>query len=399
MSQQPRTFTQTLPTPFHARIAPLMKGHDWSRWSGFATVNTFTNVEEEYFAMRNAATLFDVSPMTKYRIAGPDAGRYLNRLLPRDIDKLAPGRVFYTVWCNDAGHVIDDGTLFRFGPDEFRLNAQERHLPWLEDSAIGFDVIIEDVTEAIAGLSLQGPTSCAILRELQLSGVGDLKPFDMADFDLGDIKLTVTRTGFSGDLGFELWVDADHAESLWDRLMAAGAELHGLKPSGSAALDMVRIEAGFIATNTDFVAADQALRDSRGRSPFELGLGWMVNFNKGHFNGRRALLREHETGSSRYCLVGLDVAGNKPAHQALIYYGGGARDVGAVTSAMWSPTCKRNIALAMVETPFHTKSEGLWADVYVQKELKWEKVRAACQIVERPFFKPARRTNTPPADR
>ena len=399
MSQRPRSFTQTLKTPFYSRIAPLVQGHDWSRWAGYATVNTYTNVEEEYFAMRNAATLFDVSPMTKYRIAGPDAAPYLNRLLPRDMDKLAPGRVAYTVWCNDAGHVIDDGTLFRFGPAEFRLNAQERHLPWFKDSAIGYDVVIEDVTERVAGLSLQGPTSCAVLKELQLSGVTGLKPFHMADFDLGGVKLTVTRTGFSGDLGYELWVGAGDAESLWDSLMAAGADNHGLKPSGSAALDMVRIEAGFIATNADFVAADQALRRTRGRSPFELGLGWMVNFNKGHFNGRRALKHEHDTGSSRYGLVGLDVAGNKPAHQALIYYRDGAKDVGAVTSALWSPTCKRNIALAMLKAPFHTKTDGLWADVYVQKELKWEKVRATCRIVERPFFRPARRTKTPPDDR
>ena len=178
----------------------------------------------------------------------------------------------------------------------------------------------------------------------------------MADFDLGGVKLTVTRTGFSGDLGYELWVGAGDAESLWDSLMAAGADNHGLKPSGSAALDMVRIEAGFIATNADFVAADQALRRTRGRSPFELGLGWMVNFNKGHFNGRRALKHEHDTGSSRYGLVGLDVAGNKPAHQALIYYRDGAKDVGAVTSALWSPTCKRNIA------PGHAQSAVPYQD-------------------------------------
>lgn len=399
MSQRARHYTQTLPTPFHSRMAPLCLGHDWSRWAGYASVNTYTNVEEEYFAMRNAATLFDVSPMIKYRIAGPDAAPYLNRLVPRDVAKLKPGRVAYTVWCDDLGHVIDDGTLFRFGPDEFRLNAQERHLPWLKDSAIGFDVTIEDVTEPVAGLALQGPTSCAILRELQLAGVGDLSPFDMADFDLGGIRLTVTRTGFTGDLGYELWVDASDAESLWDRLMAAGKERHGLKPSGSAALDLVRIEAGFIATNADFMAADQALRPTRGRSPYELGLGWMVDFAKGHFNGRRALLREHESNSSRYRIVGLDVEGNKPAHQALIYYKGGSEDVGAVTSAMWSPTCKRNIALAMLKTPYDTMTAGLWADIYVQKELKWEKVKAPCRIVERPFFKPARRFATPAGDR
>ena len=394
---EPHRFVQTLPTPFHARAAPLVLGSDWSRWAGYATVSCFTTVEAEYFAIRNAATLFDVSPMIKYRIAGPDAARYMNRLVPRDIDRLRPGRVAYTVWCNDAGHVIDDGTVFRIAADDFRLNAQERHLPWLRDSAIGYDVAIEDVSERIAGLALQGPTSCAVLKELALPAIADLKPFDLNRFDLDGLALTVSRTGFTGDLGYELWVDPGGAEALWDRLMEAGKR-HGIRPIGSAALDSARIEAGFIAANTDFVPADQALRPTRGRSPFELGLGWMVDFGKSHFNGRRALLAEMQGGASRYRIVGLDIAGNKPAHQALIYYKGRKRDVGAVTSAMWSPTCKRNIALATLKTPYHQVGDGLWADIYVHKELKWEKLRAPCCVVERPFFKPDRRFATPPGD-
>lgn len=388
--------TQVLTTPFHARTAPLCLGDDRGRWAGYTTVNVYTNAELEYFAIRNAATLFDLSPMIKYRVAGPDAGRYMNRLLTRNVDRIAPGRVAYAVWCNDDGKVLDDGTVFRFADDEFRINAQERHLCWFLDSAVGYDVTVEDVSDGIAALALQGPTSYAVLKALGLDGVAGLRPYRFAEFGLDGLSLTVSRTGFTGDLGYELWVAPSGALDLWDRLMDAG-RLHGITPIGSHALDMARIEAGFIATNTDFVAADQALRPTRGRSPFDLGLGWLVDFDKGHFNGRRALLREREAGS-RYRVVGLDIEGNKPAHQSLVYHGRGRKSVGAVTSAMWSPTCKRNIAIATLEAPYAEAGDGLWADVYVQKELKWERIEARCRIVDRPFFKPERRTATPPAE-
>jgi aminomethyltransferase len=214
--------------------------------------------------VRNTATLFDLSPMMKYRIGGPDAERYLNRLLTRDVRKLKPGRVAYSIWCDDAGHVLDDGTLFRFGDQDFRLCSQERQLVWLTDSAAGFDVEIEDVTEEIAALALQGPTSAAILRRMGVAGIDDLRPFSMIEVPLKDGRLIISRTGFTGDLGYELWVDPAFAEDLWDTLMEAG-KLHGLRPIGSHALDLVRIEAGFIATNADYMAADQIIRRTRGR--------------------------------------------------------------------------------------------------------------------------------------
>ena len=387
-----------LETPLHARTAPLCLTGDWANWGGYVTVNSYRNVEQEYFAIRNAATLFDLSPMRKYRIAGPDAERYLNRLLTRDVRKLKPGRVGYAVWCNDAGKVLDDGTVFRFGPEAFRIYSQERHLNWFLDSALGFDVDVEDVSEDIAAIALQGPQSFSVLRALGLAGSEALKPFDMAEFAIDGLAVTLSRTGFTGDLGYELWTEPEHAVALWDRLMAAGAN-HGILAVGSAALDLARIEAGFPVANVDFIAAEQALRATRRRSPLELGLGWMVDFGKGHFNGRRALLAERDnierdkTGGTR--LVGLDVAGNKPARDALIYHG---RDTvaGFVTSAMWSPTCKRNIALATLKRPFETGNQALWAEIYVKKEGKWEKVVAPCRIVERPFFNPPRRRATPP---
>ncbi len=385
-----------LPTPFHTRLAPLCHSKAWGRWAGYATVGHFTSVEHEYFAVRNAATLFDISPMVKYRIAGADAARYMNRLLTRDIDKLAAGRVAYAVWCNDDGKVLDDGTVFRFDDGAFQINSQERHLCWLLDSALGFEVAIDDVSDAIAGLALQGPTSCAVLKAMGIGGVETLRPYHFTRYELDGVALMVSRTGFTGDLGFELWVAPGDAETLWDRLIEAG-EAHGLRPIGSGALDIARIEASFIQANTDFVAADSALRPSRWRSPFELGLDWLVDFDKGHFIGRRALLREKQAGP-RYRVVGLDVTGNKPAAQALIYHGRRRRAVGAVTSAVWSPTCKRNLAIATLKAAYAEDDGRLWADVYVNKELKWERIRAPCRIVERPFFNPRRRWATPAGD-
>ena len=395
MTTKPLYQAPLLETPFHPRTAPLNQVGEWTRWAGYTTADCFTDLSSEYFAIRHAATLFDLSPMVKYRIAGADAERYMNRLLTRDVRKLKPDRVAYAIWCNDDGKVLDDGTVFRLGESEFLLNAQERHLAWLQDSAFGYDVAVEDVTESIAGLALQGPLSCAVLKAMALDGIAGLKPFGITEFDFAGTPLTVSRTGFTGDLGYELWVDPGRALDLWDRLMEAGAG-HRLTPIGSKALNLARIEAGFIQTNTDFIAADHAVRPTRPRSPFELGLDWLVDFDKGHFVGRRALLRERETGP-RYRLVGLDVEGSKPAHDALIYHGK-ARQVGMVTSAMWSPTAKRNIALATLEAAAADKADGLWAEIYVNKEIKWEKTAARCRIVARPFFDPPRRRATPAPD-
>jgi aminomethyltransferase len=388
--------TPLLPTPFHSRTSALCHNNDWGRWAGYTVPNSYGEVELEYFAVRNTATLFDLSPMMKYRIAGPDAERYLNRLLTRDVRKLKPGRVAYSLWCDDEGHVLDDGTLFRFAEDRFRLCSQERQLVWLTDSAAGFDVEIEDVTEKIAALALQGPTSAAVLRRMGIAGIDDLRPFAMIEVPLDGGSLTLSRTGFTGDLGYELWIEPGLAEPLWDRLMSAGT-LHGLRPIGSRALDLARIEAGFIATNADYVAGDQIIRRTRGRSPFELGLGRLVDFDKGHFNGRRTLLAERERGS-RYALVGLDIEGNKPAGGALVYHKQ-KTEAGHITSAMWSPTCKRNLALASLKAPYGSEiTDDFWVEIYVLKELQWDKQMVRARIVERPFFNPERRRATPPHD-
>jgi aminomethyltransferase len=384
-----------LKTPFHERARALSQVDRFVAWSGYTTVDVFTTAEQEYFAIRNATTLYDLTPMVKYRIAGPEALDYLNRLVTRDLAKLKVGRVAYCVWCNDAGHLIDDGTVFRLGEQDYRLCTAERQLDWLMSSALGFDVEIAEVTDSIAALAVQGPTSCAVLQAAGLAGVAALKPFDLARFDLGGADVMLSRTGFTGDLGYEIWMSPDDALGVWDALMAAGRS-RGIRAVGSQALNMARIEAGFLSPHVDFVSAEQTLRTGRDRSPFELGLAWLVNFDKGHFTGRRALLAERARGLRRQ-LVGLDIEGNKPAANALLYTTrAGRREVGAVTSAMWSPTCKRNIALAMVDAPYHETGSNLWVEIYLNRELVWERRMARATVVERPFFAPARRLATPP---
>ena len=394
---QPLFRQPLLNTPFHERCRALSQVDQFVPWAGYTTVDVFSSVEQEYFAVRNACSVFDLTPMVKYRITGTDAERYLNRLVTRNVTRLKPNRVAYTVWCNDAGHVIDDGTIFRLGPTEFLLCTAERQLNWLLDSAIGFDVSVAEITETIAALSLQGPTSASVLRLLGLA-IDRLKPFDLGRFALEDKPITISRTGFTGDLGYELWMQPEHAVDIWDRLMAAGAS-RGIRAIGSQALNMVRIEAGFIMPNLDFVSSEATVHIDRDRSPFELGLDWVVDLGKGHFNGRRALVAEKARGPRRR-LVALDIDGNKPAHNALLYTKQNCKtQVGSVTSAMWSPTCKRNIALAMIDAPHFAMGTSLWAEIYLCRELIWERRIARARVVDKPFFAPDRRKLTPPADR
>ncbi len=398
-STPPHYLQPLLKTPFHERARALSQIDSFVPWSGYTTVDVFTQVEQEYFAVRNGTTLYDLTPMVKYRIAGKSALAFLDRLLTRDMTRLKVGRVAYCVWCNDAGHVIDDGTVFRLGDAEYRLCTAEHQLDWLLASAIGFeDLILEEVTGQIAALALQGPTSCAVLRSMGLAGVEKLKPFETGEFRLGSRPITLSRTGFTGDLGYELWMSPADAVPIWDALMAAG-RTRGIRPIGSKALNMARIEAGFLLPHFDFVSSLKTVHLGRDRSPFELGLSWLVDLNKAaHFTGRAALLAEQRRGPLRR-LVGLDVAGTKPAHNALLYSDRtGKTEVGSVTSATWSPTTKRNIALAMLDAPHFDTGRTVWAEIYLNRELVWERRMVPARVVERPFFAPERRKLTPPAD-
>lgn len=383
-------------TPFHARTSAANRINAWAPWAGYTTALAFTDATMEYTAIRNQAGLYDLSPMVKYAISGPDAQAYLNRLTLRDVGKLKPGHVHYTAWCDDDGKLIDDGTLFHLSPGHYRLCCQERHLPWLQDSAIGFNVTVRDESESVAALSLQGPCAFAILARAGFEAAATLKPFQLAEHVFGaGGKVMISRTGFTADLGYELWTSPDMALPLWDLLMDRGA-LYGLRPIGTTALNMARIEAGFMIANMDFVSATTALRPDRMRSPFDMGLEWMIDFAKGPFNGRAALKREQESGSTTWAFVGLDIDGNVEAEHALIY-DNRKTEVGHITASLWSPTVKRNIALAMLRRPYHDRKSGnLWVEIYALRELEYHKLMVKAAVVPRQFFNPARRRATPP---
>lgn len=389
------TDRRVLPTPFHERTAARCETNRWSDWKAYTVVECYTSMEQEYFAIRNAAAVIDLSPMTKYCIRGRDGLAYLDKLMTRRMDKLTPGRVMYCAWCDDRGHVLDDGTVFHLGEHHWRLCSQERHLDWLLETAVGFDVQVEDETEEIAALAVQGPTSCRTLKALGLAGIETMKPFDARFFPFDGGQLLASRTGFTGDLGYELWTEPARAEALWDALFAAGAPF-GILPAGVEALDLARIEAGFIQAWEEFVPAAEVVRPGRGRSPFELGLDWLVHLDKPLFNGRKALLEEREKGS-RYRLVRLDIAGNKPAAESFIC---DRREdvVGHVTSAAWAPTAKMNIALASLEMPWGRPQDELYAEVYYNSELQWKRLMSRCRVVEGAFFDPPRRRAAPAAD-
>jgi aminomethyltransferase len=387
-----------LTTPFYECYEPYIETRAFRQWAGYNTLTYFSSIEHEYFAIRNTASIFDMSPMIKYDIRGPGAEDFLQRLITRDVKKLKKNRVTYTMWCDDDGHVIDDGTVFKLGKDRYRLCTAERQLDWFLDSAIGFDVQIEEITQKIAALALQGPTTCAVLKHMGLVGVENLKPFELGIFKELGFEIMVSRTGFTGDLGYELWIAPENARALWDALIAAGTP-RGIRPIGYGALEMARIEAGLLLPDSEFVNAEFTLRINRGRTPLELGMDWLVDFDKGHFNGRRALLKQKQEGVKR-CLVGLEVDGKKPAHDALIFdRERGGKEIGATTCSLWSPTLKNNIAMAMIDAPHHQGQGELWAEFYIKRELVWQKRRVRCRIVERPFFSPERRRLTPPADR
>ncbi len=387
--------THVYPSPFHSRQKEANKLKEWSRWADYLSVPAYYDASLEYFAGRNSCAVFDLTPMIKHRVSGPDALAYLNRLVTRDVTKLKPGRVGYAVWCNEAGRVIDDGTIFHLPEGGYRICSQEHQLDWFLTCADGFDVTVVDETHKVAGLALQGPTSCAVLKELGLTDIENLTPFGLRNFDFQGTTLEVSRTGYTGDLGYELWIEPQHAEALWDALFAAGKH-RGIVAMGSDALEMLRVEAGFILAGVDFLPAQEAVRPTHTRSPFELGLDWLVDFKKPVFNGRRALLAEKEQGS-RYRFVKLDIAGNKVAHDSYVY----TKDkkyAGTITSAMWSPSAKASIALASLDMPHGKPGEELLVEIYYKRELKWSRVMAPCKVVESVFWDPPRKKLTPPTD-
>jgi aminomethyltransferase len=383
-------------SPFYPRQEVLNIRDAWASWNGYKFAEHYYDAEYEYFCVRNTCGTYDICPMQKYEITGADAEAMLNRMVTRDVKKFGLNRVAYCVWCTDEGRVIDDGTIFKLADDRFMLTCGSPCTAWLEKSAFGFDDLrIRDVTEKLAALAFQGPTSCAVLKKMGLEGIETAKPFDIRFFPFHGETLMVSRTGFTGDLGYELWIPEALALDMWDDLYAAGAD-YGIQPYGETATNMTRLEAAFIMPAMEFNEALRTVNFQHDQTPFELNLGWLVDFKKPHFSGRSALLEEKKRGP-KYTLTKLDIEGNKTADGSYIYKNERCtKEIGYVTSAMWSPAVKANIALAMIETE-HLQGE-LWAEIYYEKELRQYSRVAKCTRKQKPFWTPPRARATPPPD-
>ena len=390
-------FTQVLePSPFHERIIERVLTQNWAEWNGYQTPRVADTVASEYFAVRSSCSVMDLTPMEKYRITGPDATAFLNRMVTRDITKLKPGRVMYVVWCDDRGKVIDDGTVFHLRPGDYRLCAQHHQLDWFLLSSIGFEVTIEKETADIAALSVQGPTAYSVLAAAGVQGLETLKPFGIVDTKLAGFDLTISRTGFTGDLGYELWTEPENALAMWDAIFAIKDRgLFDVRLIGLDALEMVRIEAGFIMPGWDFNTAESVVRADHDRSPFELGLDWIVKFDKAHFTGKKARVAESKRPAKRR-LLKLSLEGNKVASGSFLFDRKDGTNIGSVVAHMWSPILKTALAYGDVELDKGHLPDSIWAEIYYQKELKWRLAWARCKIHDEPFWKHARRSATPP---
>jgi aminomethyltransferase len=386
-------------TPFHERTAPLCVSHAWRRWAGHVAASSYELTHErEYHVIRVAAALLDVSPLYKYLIRGRDAARLLDLIVTRNVMKATVGQVLYTPWCDHAGKVIDDGTVARLDEQLFRMTSAEPSLRWLQDNAAGMHVDITDVSDRTAALSLQGPTSWSILESL---GAPPLKFFRIASTTLRGIPVTISRTGYTGDLGFEIWTDAAQALPLWDALIDAGRG-YGIMPTGLLALDMARIEAGLMLIDVDYVPARRALIDSQLSSPFELDLAWTVSLDKERFIGRDALAVEKARGPQwlfvgvevdwislerLYAEVGLATRVPGAAWRMSVPIYASGEQVGYATSGAWSPLLKKYIALAHLRSQWAKPGTPLEMEITVEHRRK----RAAITVVKKPFFDPPRK--------
>ncbi len=390
-------------TAFHPRTAPLNRKMQWREWSGYFASSVYADAHDiEYNAIREAAALIDVSPLYKYIVSGPDALRLVDRVITRDATKIAVGRVIYTPWCDEHGKVVDDGTIHRLDEARFRWTAADPQLRWLRQNSAGLDVTITDETEATAALALQGPLSRDVLEAATGESFADLRYFRRRASRIGDVPVDVSRTGYTGDLGYELWIPTEHAVDAWDAVMSAGAA-YGIRPAGMLALDVVRLEAGLILLEVDYTSSRHAMNPEQNYSPTEVGLGRLVDFDKGDFVGRLALEREAKAGGPARRLVGLqldwydieglyDAQGLPPAISPSVdrspvpVYAGG-RQVGKVTSHGWSPILKQAIALASVAPQY----EGLGTSVAVEWTVEGRRGRVAAKVVELPFLDLARK--------
>ena len=389
-------------TPFHARTAPLNAGHAWRRWAGYTVASSYELVHErEYHAIRSSAALLDVSPLFKYSITGRDAARLLDRVITRNVAKTKVGQVLYTPWCDAAGKIIDDGTVSRLGENEFRMTSADPTIRWLHLNATGLDVKIEEVSDKLGALSLQGPNARAILKQLTSADLDGLKYFRLIKADLRGVPVTISRTGYTGDLGYEIWMDAGRALAVWDALIEVGTP-YGITPCGMLGLDIARIEAGLMLIEVDYFSAHHAMIERQKSSPYEMNLGWTVNLEKEWFVGKTALEAEQKRGAE-WNFIGLDVnwdalerlyaeVGLPPklpaaAWRVSVPVYSGAVQVGYATSGCWSPLLKKYIALAHVPAAHAKAGTALSMEVTVEHYRK----KAAATVVKTPFFNPERK--------
>ena len=389
-------------TAFHPRTAPLNRKMQWREWSGYFASSVYADFHDiEYNAIREAAAVIDVSPLYKYRLTGPDAIRLADRVITRDATKLKVGQVYYTPWCDEHGKLVDDGTVHRVAEQELRWTAADPQYRWLHQNAAGLDVEIEDVTESVAALALQGPFSRAVLEAVTRQDFGDLRYFRRrpAKVRAGrrSIAIDVSRTGYTGDLGYELWIPADDAEAVWDAVFKAG-HAYAIRPAGMLALDVTRLEAGLILLEVDYTSARHAMNPEQNYSPFEVGLGRLVSFDKADYVGRRALQAEQAAGGPARRLVGLildwydierlyDEQGLPPAISPTVdrthvpVFADG-RQVGKATSHGWSPILKQAIALASVPPRY----ERIGSRLEVEWTVEGRRGRVKATVVELPFL-------------
>jgi aminomethyltransferase len=387
-------------SPFHARTSALNRKLQWREWSGYWASSAYADAHDiEYNAIREAAALIDVSPLYKYRVSGPDATRLVDRVITRDATKLKVGQVFYTPWCDEHGKVIDDGTVHRLAHDEYRWTAADPQLRWLTLNSRGLDVAIEDVTETVAAVALQGPLSRAVLEIATGEPFDDLRYFRRRPSKLAGIEIDVSRTGYTGDLGYELWIPAEHALAAWDVLMAAGKP-HGIRPAGMLALDVVRLEAGLVLLEVDYTSARHALNPEQNYSPYELAMGRLVDLKKADFVGRLALQREQARGGPKRRLVGValdwDAIDGLYRSQDLppaispsvdrspvpVFGERGDTQIGKLTTHGWSPILKGAIGLAQVP-PSH---EAVGTRLQAEWTVEGRRGRVEGRVVPLPFL-------------
>ena len=394
-------------TAVHDRTLRLCESLNYREWSGYYAVSVYeTHHEHEYNAIRNAAALIDVSPLYKYMISGSDATKFVNRVIARDINKVAVGQVIYCCWCDEQGKVIDDGTISRLDVNLYRWTAADPSFRWFHENALGLDVQIEDISDKVAALALQGPTSAKLLAQVAEADIANLKYFRLTHGRIAGVEVDISRTGYTGDLGYEIWMPWNDAPRVWDALLENG-EPFDLHPTGMLALDVARIEAGLILIEVDYFSSKKALIESQKYSPYEIGLGRLVDLRKEHFVGRAAPQEENRRGTKRL-LMGLEInwddierlydqAGLAPqvattaSRVPVPVYRGGLQ-VGKATSTTWSPTLKKMIALASLDRNHATPGTELQIEITVEAV----RHRARAKVAQLPFFNPARKTATPP---